>query len=50
VDAKSFKGRKIEILAEYKDELDVDGGDGNAAVVFCSVGDGKVLLSGTHPE
>ena len=50
VDAKSFKDRKIEILAEYKDDLDVDGGDGKAAVVFCSIGDGKVLLSGTHPE
>lgn len=51
VDAKSVKGRKVEVLATYQEETDVDGGQGeSAAVVFCTVGDGKVLLSGPHPE
>ncbi|KND86949.1 Biotin--protein ligase, partial [Tolypocladium ophioglossoides CBS 100239] len=50
VDAGSIKGRKIEVLASYDGELDVDGGDGKAAVVLCHIGDGKAMLSGPHPE
>lgn len=50
VDAKSFEAEKVEVLAEYADDLDVDGGDGNAATVLCHVGQGKVILCGTHPE
>lgn len=49
VDAKKLKDR-VEVLAEFEDELDVDGGDGKAAVVLCSVGNGKALLTGPHPE
>ncbi|KAK8144414.1 biotin holocarboxylase synthetase [Beauveria asiatica] len=48
VDAKEWKGKKVEVLAEYCDELDVEGG--KAAIVQCSVGDGRVILCGTHPE
>ncbi|QYS96025.1 Biotin-protein ligase [Trichoderma simmonsii] len=50
VDANATGGRKIEILASYKDDLDVDGGDEKAAVVLCHVGEGKAILSGPHPE
>lgn len=52
VDAASVKGRKVEILATYEEETDVDGGGVGkpAAVILCTVGNGKVLLSGPHPE
>ncbi|EWG39595.1 hypothetical protein FVEG_02363 [Fusarium verticillioides 7600] len=50
VDAPSVKDRKVEVLATYDEELDVDGGDGKAAVILCTVGDGKALLTGPHPE
>lgn len=50
VDAASTKSNKVEVLASYLDETAVDGGDGNAAVVLCTVGSGKVLLTGPHPE
>ncbi|PCD20726.1 hypothetical protein FGRA07_04878 [Fusarium graminearum] len=50
VDATSVKDRKVEVLATYDEEIDVDGGDGQAAVVLCTVGDGKALLTGPHPE
>ena len=50
VDAASVKDRKVEVLATYDEEIDVDGGDGKAAVVLCTVGDGKALLTGPHPE
>ncbi|KAG9254723.1 biotin-protein ligase [Emericellopsis atlantica] len=49
-DAKSFGPSKVQVLAEYEDELDVDGGDGKAAVVLCNVGQGKAALIGPHPE
>lgn len=39
-----------EVLASYADPLDVDGGDENAAVVFCKVGLGSALVTGPHPE
>jgi biotin--protein ligase len=50
VDAKSFGASKVEVLATFEDELDVDGGDGKAAVVLCTMGNGKALLTGPHPE
>jgi biotin--protein ligase len=39
-----------EVLANYADELNVDGGDEKAAVVFCKIGQGSALLTGPHPE
>jgi biotin--protein ligase len=53
VDASKYKDQGIEVLATYSDPVDVDAGNsqaGPAAVVFCKVGDGKVVLTGTHPE
>ncbi|KAK7424715.1 biotin holocarboxylase synthetase [Neonectria punicea] len=50
VDAASTKTNKVEVLASYEDETAVDGGDGNAAVILCSVGSGKAMLTGPHPE
>lgn len=50
VDAKKHKERGVEILASYTEPMDVDGGDGAAAVVYCKVGDGAAVLTGPHPE
>jgi len=50
VDAEKFQDRGVEVLASYVDELDVGSGEGNAAVVYCKVGDGAVVLTGPHPE
>lgn len=50
VDAASMADKRVEVLATYEDELDVDGGHGRAAAVFCKVGDGRALLTGPHPE
>lgn len=50
VDANKFKNQGFEILASYTDPLDVDGGDGAAAIVYCKVGDGGAILTGPHPE
>lgn len=50
VDAEKFADRGVEILASYTDPLDVEGGDLSAAVVYCKVGEGRVMLTGVHPE
>lgn len=50
VDAEKFSDKGVEILATYTDALDVEGGNLSAAVVYCKVGDGGVVLTGTHPE
>lgn len=50
VDAGKFADQGIEVLATYADELDVDGGEGPAAVVLCKVGEGAAVLTGPHPE
>ncbi|KAK0644034.1 biotin-protein ligase [Cercophora newfieldiana] len=44
------KASGIEVLAEYEDELAVDPGSSKAAVVYCKVGEGRVVLTGPHPE
>ncbi|TEA16126.1 Biotin--protein ligase [Colletotrichum sidae] len=48
VDASNTPG--VEVLATYSDDIDVDGGDGKAAVVYIKVGSGNVILTGPHPE
>lgn len=50
VDATKMRDRGVEVLASFEDELDVDGGDGKAAVVYCKVSQGHVILTGPHPE
>lgn len=50
VDAAKFKDRGVETLATYTDNLAVDSGEGGAAIVLCKVGEGKVVLTGPHPE
>lgn len=50
VDAQSLKDRKVEVLASYADDIDVDGGDGRAAIVFSTVGEGCAMVTGPHPE
>lgn len=50
VDAASFKGKGVEVLASYEDKVDVDGGDGHAAAVYCKVSEGAAVLLGPHPE
>jgi biotin--protein ligase len=48
VDADKLKDRGVEVLASYVEPVDVDGG--TAAIVYCKVGDGGVVLTGPHPE
>ena len=50
VDAAKHRDRGVEVLASYdgQERLDVEGGD--AAVVYCKVGDGSAILTGPHPE
>ena len=50
VDAEKYADKGVEILASYVKSLDVDGGVGSAAVVYCKVGEGGALLTGPHPE
>ncbi|TKA74573.1 hypothetical protein B0A55_06307 [Friedmanniomyces simplex] len=50
VDAEKLKSRGVEVLASYTDELAVESGEANAAVVYCKVGDGGAILTGPHPE
>lgn len=50
VDAPNFADQGVEILADYTDKLNVDAGDGAAAMVYCKVGEGAALLTGPHPE
>ncbi|KAF3007507.1 biotin holocarboxylase synthetase [Curvularia kusanoi] len=50
VDAKKLESRGVQILASYKEDLHVDSGEGQAAVVYRKVGEGHVVLTGPHPE
>lgn len=52
VDAEKFKDQGVEMLAQYDENIAVDGGSRNerAAVVYCKVGEGHVILTGIHPE
>ncbi len=50
VNAGKYAGKGVEILATYTENLDIDGGEGPAAVVYCKVGEGAALLTGPHPE
>lgn len=51
VDAAKMADKGVEILAEYEEDIAVDGGDGGpAAVVYRKVGEGHVILTGPHPE
>lgn len=50
VDAGKLKDQGVETLATYVHAIDVDGGQDPAAVVYCKVGEGGAILTGTHPE
>ncbi|EFR05115.1 biotin-protein ligase [Nannizzia gypsea CBS 118893] len=50
VDASKYADEGIEVLASYTEKLHVDPGEGQAAVVYCPVGDGAAILTGPHPE
>ncbi|RFU36226.1 hypothetical protein B7463_g7, partial [Scytalidium lignicola] len=50
VNAKGFSDKGVEVIASYVDPMEVDGGDGAAAVIYCKVGEGAALLTGVHPE
>jgi biotin--protein ligase len=51
VDANLYESEgKIEVLANYVEDLNCDSGEGKAAIVYCKVGQGAVLLTGPHPE
>lgn len=50
VDASKFAHKGVETLATYAAPLDVAGGEEAAAVVYCKVSEGRVILTGIHPE
>lgn len=50
VDAETYAGKGIEVLASYTEILAVDAGVSPAAVVYCKVGEGGAILTGPHPE
>lgn len=50
VDAKKYGSRGVEILAAFTEELNVNPGEGAAAVVYRKVGEGSAILTGPHPE
>lgn len=50
VDAPNYRDQGVEVLASYTEPLDVESGEGAAAVVYCKVGQGAALLTGPHPE
>ncbi|EME41921.1 hypothetical protein DOTSEDRAFT_55606 [Dothistroma septosporum NZE10] len=50
VDAEKYREQGVEVLAQYHEELNVDGGEAKAAVVHCQVGEGAAVLTGPHPE
>lgn len=50
VDAPKYQDRGVEILASFTEKLNVDSGDGAAAVVYCKAGEGAAILTGPHPE
>ena len=50
VDAPKYKDRGVEVLASFTEKLNVDAGEGSAAVVYCKVGDGAAVLTSPHPE
>lgn len=50
VDAPKYADQGVEVLANYAENIDVDAGEGAAAVVYCRVGNGAAVLTGPHPE
>ena len=50
VDAKKLEARGVQILASYSEDLHVESGEGQAAVVYRKVGEGHAILTGPHPE
>ncbi|RII11133.1 hypothetical protein CUC08_Gglean007137 [Alternaria sp. MG1] len=50
VDAKKLESRGVQILASYTEDLHVESGQGQAAVVYRKVGEGHAVVTGPHPE
>lgn len=50
VNGEDYRDRGVEVLASFGEKLAVESGGGKAAVVYCKVGDGNVILTGPHPE
>lgn len=49
VNASQYPG--VEVLASYEEPLEIFGDNNDrAAVIYCKVGNGDVLLTGSHPE
>ena len=52
VDAERYRNQGVEVLATFPGDVAVEIGEDKeaAAVVLCRIGDGKVVLTGPHPE
>ncbi|MCJ1467620.1 biotin holocarboxylase synthetase [Pseudocyphellaria aurata] len=50
VDAPKYHDKGVEVLASFTEKINVDAGEGLAAVVYCKVGEGAAVLTSPHPE
>ena len=50
VDAPKHADQGVEVLASFTETLNVDPGEGTAAVIYCKVGEGAAILTSPHPE
>ena len=50
VDAPKHADHGVEVLASFTETLNVDPGQGTAAVIYCKVGEGSAILTSPHPE
>lgn len=47
----ALKYKNVEVLARYSDPVDIEtDAEKDAAVIYCKVGKGQAILTGTHPE
>ena len=50
VDAPKYKHKGVEVLASFTEKINVDPGEGSAAIVYCKIGEGAAILTSPHPE
>lgn len=50
VDADNYMERGVKVLARFADDINIDCGEGKAAIIYCKVGDGASVLASPHLE
>jgi biotin--protein ligase len=49
-DKLAADSNRVQVLAEYADDLAVESGAAKAAIVYCKLGEGHAIVTGPHPE